>query len=391
MPRLPDRVVSRMQPSSTQGARLGSTELSTATVTEARAVAKQAIDAVANTEALSALATRLQGEPLTRPLSSLADQPNGKRWLEGTTRLSASSSADDVKLLQRALMKIGAHHAQGRAQPALMLLPWGADGSLGQGTLKAVDAALKLAGRADLTPVANRQPMGRDVAQALESLLRSTPTIALPPQRDVFPTTPVTPTPATPAPSGIPQRLNLMGRVALPVGTTNYNDRWRGVLARVASEQSKYRVGNPNLSVAANAWLRELESVRGQPQWNQLNRVNSFINDFAYRSDAGDSWSTPLEFFDRRGDCEDYVIAKMVSLERLGFDPSRMRLLVVNDTISRQAHAVLAVDMPDATYILDNQSQLVLKHDEIKVSGQHVYTPLAGLDRQKQWIYGIPR
>lgn len=389
MPRLPDRVVSRMQPTSAQGARLGPTELSSTTVTEARAVAKQAIDAVANSEALAALATQLQGEPLPSPLSSLADSPSGKRWLDGTARLGASSSTDDLKLLQRALMKIGAHHAQGREQPSLMLLPWGADGSLGQGTLKAVDVALKLAGRADLTPVANRQPMGREVAQAIESLLRSTPSIALPPQRDVFPTSPVTP--AAPAPSSTPQRLNLMDRVALPVATTNYDARWKGVLGRVAAEQSKYRVGSPTLSVAANAWLRELESVRGQPQWNQLNRVNSFINDFAYQSDVHDTWSTPLEFFDRRGDCEDYAIAKMVSLERLGFEPSRMRLLVVNDTLSRQTHAVLAVDMPDATYILDNQSQLVLKHDEIKVSGQHIYTPLAALDRQKQWTYGVQR
>ncbi len=64
---------------------------------------------------------------------------------------------------------------------------------------------------------------------------------------------------------------------------------------------------------------------------------------------------------------------------------------IVKDAISTQAHAVLAVDMPDATYILDNQSQLVLKHDELKVRGRHVYEPLFGLACDEQWLYGVQR
>ncbi len=274
-------------------------------------------------------------------------------------------------------MKIGAHHPQGRGDAALMLLPWGADGSLGQGTLKAVDAALRLAGRAHLIPAANRLPLNREIAQTIEGLLRSTPTITLPPQQDVFPTT--------------PQRINLMGRVALPLATSRYTERWNGVLARIAAEKPKYRLGTPGLSANATRWLQQLEAARGQPQAAQLIAVNRIVNENRYRADVQDPWSTPLEFFDRQGDCEDFVIAKMVSLEKLGFEPSRMRMLIVTDTISAQAHAVLAVDMPDATYILDNQSQLVLEHDEIKVSGRHVYEPLFGLARDKQWLYGVQR
>lgn len=372
-----------MQPTSTLGSRLSKTELAEATVTEARAVAKQAIDAVSSSEALGALATRLQGEPIASPLSSMRELTAGRRWLDGVIKLDARSAPEDVKVLQRALMKIGAHHPQGRADASLMLLPWGADGSLGQGTLRAVDAALRLAGRANLTPAANRLPLNREIAQAIEGLLRSTPSITLPPQQDVFPT--------TPSPATSPQRLNLMGRVALPLGTSNYTTRWNGVLARIAAEQPKYRVGTPGLSAASTRWLQQLEAARGQPQAAQLAAVNRIVNENRYRSDAQDTWSTPLEFFDRQGDCEDFVIAKMVSLEKLGFEPSRMRMLIVKDTISTQAHAVLAVDMPDATYILDNQSQLVLKHDEIKVGGRHVYEPLFGLARDKQWLYGVQR
>ena len=369
-----------MQTTSTLGSRLSKTELASTSVTEARAVAKQAIDAVSSAEALSTLKTKLQGESIAAPLSSMRDLAGGRRWLDGTIKLDARSSPEDVKVLQRALMKIGAHHPQGRADPALMLLPWGADGSLGQGTLRAVDAALRLAGKTNLIPAANRLPLNKDIALAIEGLLRSTPSITLPAQRDVFPTSP-----------SVPQRLNLMGRVALPLSTSNYSERWNGVLARIAAEQPKYRLGTPGLSAAATRWLQGLEAARGQPQLAQLTAVNRLVNETRYRGELQDHWQTPLEFLANTGDCEDFVIAKMVSLEKLGFEPSRMRMLIVKDTISAQAHAVLAVDLPDATYILDNQSALVLKHDEIKVSGRHVYEPLFGLSRTQQWLYGVQR
>lgn len=371
-----------MQSTSTLGSRISKSELTDATTTEARAVAKQAIDAVSSTEALTTLKSKLQGESISAPLSSMRDLAGGRKWLDGTIKLDARSSPEDVKVLQRALMKIGAHHPQGRTDASLMLLPWGADGSLGQGTLKAVDAALRLAGKANLTPVANHLPLNRDVANAIEGLLRSTPTITLPPQTDVFPTTPT---------SSVPQRVNLMGRVALPLNTSNYTERWNGVLARIATEQPKYRVGTPGLSANATRWLQGVEAARGQSQMNQLVAVNRVVNENRYRGEVQDNWQSPLEFFANGGDCEDFVIAKMVSLEKLGFEASRMRMLIVKDTLSNQAHAVLAVDMPDATYILDNQSQLVLKSEEIKVSGRFVYEPLFGLSRNQQWLYGVQR
>lgn len=380
-----------MQPGSTQGARLNATEVSTASVTEARAVATQAVDAVENREALSALKTRLGGEAVPNPLSSLGDLAVGRRWLDGAVRIGSRSPAEEVKVLQRALMKIGAHHPQGRGKPELLLLPYGADGSLGQGTLRAVDAALRLAGRADLVPAASRQPFGREVAQAIEGLLRATPSISLPPQQEVFPTTPSTPAPS-PSANGAGGRHAMMGFVSLPVSSTPYTERWRGVLSRIANEESQYRPGTPGLSPAANDWLRELEALRGRPESFKLNAVNSYINGFLYQSDLRDTWSTPLEFFSRRGDCEDYAIAKYVSLRRMGFDESRLRLLVVREVETRQAHAVLAVDMPDGTYILDNQAQVALKHEEVRsIDGRARYEPLAGLSRTQQWIYGVAR
>ena len=383
MPRLPERVVSRLQPASTSAARLATNEVNALTPTEARAVARQAVDAVESREGLSALRTRLGGESVPSPLSSLNDLPAGRRWLSGATRLGPNSPTDDIKVLQRALMKVGAHHAQGRSKPELMLLPWGADGSLGQGTLKALDTALRLAGRADLVPASARLPLPKEVAQALEGLLRATPQVQLPPQSDVFPTTPST--------GAVPQRVNLLGGVALPITTTPYDAKWRGVLSRMDAERGRYVAGAAGNSPQVNTWLRGLDGLRGKTPLEQLIGANALVNENAYQGDAADVWRSPLEFFAQRGDCEDYAIAKYASLRRLGFDESRMRLLIVTDTVTRGAHAVLAVDLADGTYILDNVNRQVKKHEELVYpSGEPHYRPVMGLSRTRAWLYGRP-
>src|SRR5688572_23192028 len=106
MPRLPDRIVARMQVTSSLGARLSPNEVSTVTATEARAVARQAIDAVDSTATLTKLRGVLGSEPFPAPLSSLRDLPSGRRWLDGAIKIGPSSPLEDVRVLQRALMKI---------------------------------------------------------------------------------------------------------------------------------------------------------------------------------------------------------------------------------------------------------------------------------------------
>ena len=83
----------------------------------------------------------------------------------------------------------------------------------------------------------------------------------------------------------------------------------------------------------------------------QIRAVNLFLNDWQYKSDIQnygrrDYWATPLEFLRRSGDCEDYAIAKYVSLRQIGFAPEQLRL-VVRDVVRELAHAVLAVYLDD--------------------------------------------
>lgn len=378
MPRLPDHVLTRLQPASTRGPRLASTEVNALSPVEARAVATQAVDAVENQQALVALRSRLSGEAPPSPLSSLAELPAGQRWLSGALKLSSSSSPAEVKVLQRALMKVGAHHAEGRAHPELMLLPWGADGSLGAGTLKALDVALRLAGRADLVPASAHLPLGIDVARALDGLLRATPSVTLPPQNDVFPTS-------------IPRRLDAFGFKALPLTSTPYDAKWKNALARIDAELPRYHSGASGLSPAAATWVHGLEALRAKPDREVLEGVNRLVNATTWKADAADTWQSPLDFFANRGDCEDFVIAKYASLVKLGFDESRLRLLIVTDTVTRQAHAVLAVDCADATYILDNQNQRLEREPDLRYAdGSPHYQAMFALARHGQWLFGRP-
>ena len=74
---------------------------------------------------------------------------------------------------------------------------------------------------------------------------------------------------------------------------------------------------------ATLAWAALLRGLDGVPPRAQVEAVNRFVNGWTYRADAdnygrSDYWATPLEFFRRSGDCEDYVIAKYRSLRLLG-------------------------------------------------------------------------
>ena len=99
-------------------------------------------------------------------------------------------------------------------------------------------------------------------------------------------------------------------------------------------------------------------------------RSTRFVNRWKYRADAdnygrSDYWATPLEFFRRSGDCEDYVIAKYRSLRLLGLPPDQLRMVVVQDVVRDLPHAVLAVYLGDEVLILDNLSEAVLPQQRV--------------------------
>lgn len=113
-----------------------------------------------------------------------------------------------------------------------------------------------------------------------------------------------------------------------------------------------------------------------------LDKVNNFINKVAYKDDNGDKWASPAEFMKNGGDCEDYAIAKYMLLKEMGVSSSDMRVVVLNDSLKGQMHAVLQVDLVDDSYILDIEAPKIFR-----ISDNRHYSPLYAINEKNWWLY----
>jgi len=134
-------------------------------------------------------------------------------------------------------------------------------------------------------------------------------------------------------------------------------------------------------------WRQFVKEIEPDSAWAKIEKVNAYINKFRYVTDFDnwgtfDFWETPLEFLERRGDCEDYAITKFVTLKRLGFDPDSMRIVALNDTNLRTGHAVLMVNFNGQTFILDNQIRVVTPEATIR----H-YQAVYSINERNWWLH----
>jgi predicted transglutaminase-like cysteine proteinase len=114
------------------------------------------------------------------------------------------------------------------------------------------------------------------------------------------------------------------------------------------------------------AWRRLVEDSKALPDNDKLNMANTFFNRRMLFEDdivvwnQVDHWATPLEFMGRgSGDCEDYAIAKYITLQMMGMSNERMRLIYVrakSGATASVAHMVLGFypQPSDEPLILDN-------------------------------------
>lgn len=130
--------------------------------------------------------------------------------------------------------------------------------------------------------------------------------------------------------------------------------------------QSRY--GDDGVALLG-AWNRMLDSSKALADAEKIVQVNDFFNrNIRYTDDVtlwqkSDYWATPLETMGvRAGDCEDFTIAKYISLLELGIPTEQLRLIYVRAQIGGphskrfQAHMVLGYySSPEAEpLILDN-------------------------------------
>lgn len=150
--------------------------------------------------------------------------------------------------------------------------------------------------------------------------------------------------------------------------------KWTGALDNFKKEFPK--AGD---QVHVRDWMKFIASVKDKSKAEQIQAVNQYMNEVPFVSDeknygSADYWATPMEFLARGGDCEDYALAKYLSLRALGFAKEDMRLAIVYDHEMRMPHAVLVVYHDNAAQILDNQSKEVQESDELVERYKPIYS-----------------
>ena len=134
-------------------------------------------------------------------------------------------------------------------------------------------------------------------------------------------------------------------------------------------------------------WQAFLKGIKHLPVNQKIKQVNKYANEKEYILDIEnygvvDYWATPKEFLGNSGDCEDYAIIKMLSMKWLGYDINSMRVVVVQDTNLRIAHAVMAIERNNDILILDNHIEEVISHAAI-----FHYVPVYSVNENNWWMH----
>ena len=147
---------------------------------------------------------------------------------------------------------------------------------------------------------------------------------------------------------------------------------------------------NEESHTALTAWQSDLDDFRGLPLSVMTEKVNKYINQYPYITDTqnwakSDYWATPLEFFERGGDCEDFAIAKYASLRMLGVPEERLRLAIVHDKKKNIPHAILIVYGDQGPMVLDNQRKKMMQANKV-----NRYKPIYSINSTSWWLHTLP-
>lgn len=169
--------------------------------------------------------------------------------------------------------------------------------------------------------------------------------------------------------------------------------KWNSMLNR--EQEDRKRKPEPEATCRKTAdqkcyrevWRDLLYFLKDKPADRQIAEINLHMNNAPYITDivnwgVPDYWASLRQFFKKDGDCEDYAIAKYLSLKELGFDADMMRIVVVQDTNLDVPHAVLVVSVNGDRLVLDNQISYVVKEKAVL----H-YRPFYSINENAWWLH----
>lgn len=135
-------------------------------------------------------------------------------------------------------------------------------------------------------------------------------------------------------------------------------------------------------------WRLLVTGLRGYDEMTVFNAVNQFFNQLPYISDqenygVSEYWASPLQFMQNGGDCEDFAIAKYVTLKFLGYGDQHLRIMaVIDNSRGGIGHAVLTVMSQEGKIVLDNQSTVAYNDAQ-----QTAYAPRFAVNNSGVYTY----
>lgn len=162
--------------------------------------------------------------------------------------------------------------------------------------------------------------------------------------------------------------------------------KWSAMFDRFSQD-----VNGGSSDAAIQKWKKDLAPLQGLPLTQMADEVNDLMNKIRYIGDKknwgkSDYWATPVEFLNYGGDCEDFAIAKYVSLRALGVPDQAMRIAIVKDLQKGIAHAILIVYTENGPMVLDNQIKQMTEASDIG----H-YKPIFSINRSAWWLHNENR
>ena len=165
--------------------------------------------------------------------------------------------------------------------------------------------------------------------------------------------------------------------------------KWNEAIQRFSKEYAQSKAGKCGDAEMNKCnfdkWMAFLDGLKDKDQVTQIREINNYMNRAPYVTDPvnwgmKDFWATPGEFMAKFGDCEDYAIAKYMSLRYLGYPEDVLRVVAVKDLNLKIGHAILVIYFKGKPYVLDNQIKQVVPAEKIK----H-YLPVFSINTKAWW------
>jgi predicted transglutaminase-like cysteine proteinase len=155
-------------------------------------------------------------------------------------------------------------------------------------------------------------------------------------------------------------------------GSLGITEEMLDMVATEYGRRARSRIVDWQRLVDENQTLSEAEKLKIA---NQFFNKNRFVNDLEHWH-RDDYWATPIEFLATSGgDCEDFAIAKYITLRALDVPEEKLRITYVKALRLNQAHMVLTYyRQPRAIpLVLDNLDPEILPADK-RTDLQPVYS-----------------